>query len=143
METAMTTQASVTETTFHPRTIAHARALRFASFGRVARDLVARSFGWLNDLRIRFVLARRRRHDLAMLAEMDNRLLTDIGLTRGEVRAAARTPWWHEPVALADAARRRDEAMADVHRQATLRVVRTRPIAPGAGDIVRQERAAA
>ncbi len=139
----MTAQAGVTEATFHPRTIAHARALRFASFGGVARDLVARAFGRLNDLRIRFVRARRRRRDLAMLLEMDNRLLTDIGLTRGEVWAASRTPWWREPAALADATRRRDEAMAGVKRQAALHVVRTRPIAPDAGNIARQERAAA
>jgi uncharacterized protein YjiS (DUF1127 family) len=143
METAMTAQADVTEMIFHPRTIAHARGRRSALFGGVARNLVARAFGRLNDLRIRFVRARQRRRDLAMLLEMDNRLLTDIGLTRGEVRAAARTPWWHEPAALADATRRRDEAMAGVKRQAALHVVRTRPIAPDAGKSAVQERAAA
>lgn len=139
----MTAQASMTETTFHPRTIARARASRFASFGAVARNLMARAFERLNDLRIRFVHARRRRRDLAMLLEMDNRLLTDIGLTRGEVRTAARTPWWHEPAALADAASRREEAMAEVHRQATLRIVRPRPLAPEAARIAHEERAAA
>jgi uncharacterized protein YjiS (DUF1127 family) len=139
----MTAQADVTEMIFHPRTIAHARGRRSAFFGGVARNLVARAFGRLNDLRIRFVGARRRRHDLLVLLEMDDRLLKDLGLTRGEIWAASRTPWWREPAALADATRRRDEAMAGVKRHAALHVVRTRPIAPDAGKSAVQERAAA
>ncbi|NWG22961.1 MAG: DUF1127 domain-containing protein [Pseudorhodoplanes sp.] len=132
----MTVQAGTTEAAFHPRTIAQARTVRSRHAGGVVRRLIL-------SARERLVEARRRRRDLAMLLEMDNRLLADIGLTRDEVRVAARTPWWGTPVALAEAASRREEAMAEVRRQAALRMVRARPITPDAGDIVPQERAAA
>jgi uncharacterized protein YjiS (DUF1127 family) len=40
------------------------------------------------------------RHDLQRLTEFDDRMLADIGLTRGDLRDAVAQPLWHDPTAV-------------------------------------------
>jgi uncharacterized protein YjiS (DUF1127 family) len=40
------------------------------------------------------------RQDAAMLAGLDDRMLADIGLTRGDVRDAVSEPMWRDPTAI-------------------------------------------
>ena len=40
------------------------------------------------------------RHDAVMLASLDDRMLADIGLTRGDVRDAFSEPVWRDPTAI-------------------------------------------
>ena len=40
------------------------------------------------------------RHDAAMLAGLDDRMLADIGLTRGDLRDAYSEPVWRDPTAV-------------------------------------------
>jgi uncharacterized protein YjiS (DUF1127 family) len=44
-----------------------------------------------------FVRAYRNRRDLQILAGFDDRMLADIGLTRGDVRDAVAEPLWRDP----------------------------------------------
>jgi uncharacterized protein YjiS (DUF1127 family) len=51
--------------------------------------------------RIRQVaLALKHRHDAAILARLDDRMLADIGLTRRDVREAFGEPLWRDPTEL-------------------------------------------
>ena len=47
-----------------------------------------------------FYKAIRHRRRIAVLAEHDERLLADIGLTRDDLRAAVREPIWRDPTEL-------------------------------------------
>jgi uncharacterized protein YjiS (DUF1127 family) len=47
-----------------------------------------------------FVRLLQRRHELRMLAGFDDRMLADIGLTRGDLRDAVAQPMWHDPTAI-------------------------------------------
>jgi uncharacterized protein YjiS (DUF1127 family) len=40
------------------------------------------------------------RHDATLLASLDDRMLADIGLTRGDVRDAYSEPVWRDPTAI-------------------------------------------
>lgn len=40
------------------------------------------------------------RRDLTLVAGMDDRMLSDIGLTRGDVRDAVSVPIWRDPTAI-------------------------------------------
>lgn len=52
-------------------------------------------------LRLReFVQLVKGRHDAAVLAGLDDRMLADIGLTRGDVRDAFSEPVWRDPTAI-------------------------------------------
>src|SRR5512136_749301 len=51
---------------------------------------------WLKEL----VEARRHRRQVNMLAGLDRRMLTDIGITRSDVRDAFSAPFWDDPTAL-------------------------------------------
>ena len=51
---------------------------------------------WLKEL----VEARRHRRQANMLAGLDRRMLTDIGITRSDVRDAFSAPFWDDPTAL-------------------------------------------
>jgi uncharacterized protein YjiS (DUF1127 family) len=42
----------------------------------------------------------KRRHELQMLASFDDRMLADIGLTRGDLRDAVAEPLWRDPTAI-------------------------------------------
>jgi uncharacterized protein YjiS (DUF1127 family) len=45
---------------------------------------------------LRLWRAWRRRRDLRRLAEFDDRMLRDIGISRGEVERALASPFWHD-----------------------------------------------
>lgn len=51
---------------------------------------------WLKEL----ARARRHRRDANVLAGLDRRMLSDIGLTRSDVRDAFSEPFWDDPTAL-------------------------------------------
>jgi uncharacterized protein YjiS (DUF1127 family) len=46
------------------------------------------------------VVAVRHRRELSHLASRDDRMLADIGLTRGDLRDACSEPLWHDPTSL-------------------------------------------
>jgi uncharacterized protein DUF1127 len=46
------------------------------------------------------ILGFKHRRDAAMLAGLDERMLADIGLTRGDVRDAISEPLWRDPTAI-------------------------------------------
>ena len=48
----------------------------------------------------RVILGFKHRRDAAMLAGLDERMLADIGLTRGDVRDAISEPLWRDPTAI-------------------------------------------
>jgi len=59
--------------------------------------------------------ALKNRHDAAILAEMDDRMLADIGLTRSDLRDAISEPLWSDPTAiLASRAQERRKSRAQV-----------------------------
>lgn len=132
---------ATTEFAFHPRTVALARAERAAAFGHVVGSAAAALLNGISALAHRIAQDRRRRHDLALLMQMDARLLADIGLTRGEVAVAARGGFWGGPDVLAEANARREAAS-----EATQKVRALRPKAPAivpSGIAVRSPRKAA
>jgi uncharacterized protein YjiS (DUF1127 family) len=47
-----------------------------------------------------FARAFKHRHDAAMLAGLDDRMLADIGLTRGDLRDAFSQPLWQDPTVI-------------------------------------------
>lgn len=65
-------------------------------------------FAWLVNTMVGIVVARVRllaqllqsRRDAVMLARLDDRMLADIGLTRGDVRDAFAEPVWCDPTAI-------------------------------------------
>jgi uncharacterized protein YjiS (DUF1127 family) len=58
-----------------------------------ARDLLVRAAAWLS----RLTAAYRARRDLDRLAQFDDRMLRDVGLTRGDLRDAVAQPLWRDP----------------------------------------------
>lgn len=115
------------ETEFHPRTVALARAHRAALFGQAVGSAIAALLKGFSRLVARVAQARARRRELAQLLEMDDRMLKDIGLTRGEVFAAV-----DGPSGLHDAAERRDAAMDAVRKVRALPRVQAPAIEPAA-----------
>lgn len=65
-------------------------------FGSVVPGLVLHA----TDAVTAFVRAYRNRVDAAVLAEANDRMLADIGLTRSDVRDAFAEPLWHDPTDL-------------------------------------------
>jgi len=64
----------------------------------------------------------RHRHDVALLAAMDDRMLADIGLTRGDLNSALSQSLWRDPtrvlVRLRGGRRMSRSAVADLLRRA-------------------------
>jgi hypothetical protein len=58
----------------------------------------------------RLVVAIKHRRELALLADRDDRMLEDVGLTRSDLRDAYSEPLWRDPTSLL--ARRRARRMA-------------------------------
>jgi uncharacterized protein YjiS (DUF1127 family) len=59
------------------------------------------------------------RREVEVLAERDDRMLADIGLTRRDVREAICQPWWRDPTAVLArraAARHIDDMASDIKR---------------------------
>jgi uncharacterized protein YjiS (DUF1127 family) len=76
----------------------HAEACKNTAepFGRVISAAAALVTRRLRQLAIAF----RHRHDAAVLMRFDDRMLADIGLTRGDVREAFDEPVWRDPTEL-------------------------------------------
>jgi uncharacterized protein YjiS (DUF1127 family) len=67
-----------------------------SQFGRMVNAVTG-----IVALRLReFVQLVKGRHDAAVLAGLDDRMLADIGLTRGDVRDAFSEPVWRDPTAI-------------------------------------------
>ena len=63
---------------------------------RVFASLLAFLTYWLKEL----ARARRHRREATVLAGLDRRMLSDIGITRADVRDAFSEPFWDDPTAL-------------------------------------------
>ena len=76
----------------------------WARFGfSAARPVSAGKPSWAMSLirRVwRIVVAIRHRRELAQLSDQDDRMLADIGLTRGDLHAARREPFWRDPTSV-------------------------------------------
>jgi uncharacterized protein YjiS (DUF1127 family) len=83
MEAAMTSHAEACKSAVEP-------------FGRVIFAAAALVTGRLRQLAVAF----RHRHDAAILLQLDDRMLADIGLTRRDVRQAFDEPVWRDPTHL-------------------------------------------
>lgn len=112
--------------------IAQARAARAAYLGRLLRlagkRLARRFAAW----RERSALARQYERELGELLQADERMLMDIGITRGDVIAAAQSRWF-TPGRMIDAvANRRRDAMRAADARHALPRVAAPSITPGA-----------
>src|SRR5262245_38637494 len=89
-------------------------AQAFAAVGMA----VARAGSWLAN-------AWRHRHDAAALARLDDRMLADIGLTRGDLNDALAEPLWRDPTSVL--ARRHHERRKARRAAATALIKRPSP----------------
>jgi uncharacterized protein YjiS (DUF1127 family) len=79
----------------------------------------------------RLVEAWRHRHDAAALAALDDHMLADIGLTRGDLNDALSEPLWRDPTSVL--MRRQDERRWARRAAAAALIGQTSPsIVPGA-----------
>ncbi len=111
--------------------IMQARTERAIYLGRLLRIGVRRLVRRLSAWRARIALARQYERELAVLLQADDRMLADIGVTRGDVHAAAQSRWF-TPGRMIDAAatRRRDAMHVSDTRRALPRVAAP-AISPG------------
>jgi uncharacterized protein YjiS (DUF1127 family) len=129
METAMLVTTIIH---FMPRTIARARTARAKYLGKIVRFGFRRLMRRMAALRERIALARQYERELAVLLQSDDRMLADIGVTRGEVIAAARSRWF-TPGRMADAAAaRRRDAMRVAEMRRVLPRIEAPALSPGA-----------
>ncbi|WGD29628.1 DUF1127 domain-containing protein [Ancylobacter sp. WKF20] len=76
--------------------IGEVRRSAFASFGAAAATgLIGAVMG-----SFKFITAVARRRHLIQLGEFDDRMLSDIGLTRADLRDAASGPLWQDPTSV-------------------------------------------
>jgi uncharacterized protein YjiS (DUF1127 family) len=78
-------------------------ATAFARFNHAAGTVALRV--------VNFLRAVKRRHELEGLVGFDDRMLADIGLTRGDLRDAIAEPLWRDPTAIL-VARSRERRLA-------------------------------
>jgi uncharacterized protein YjiS (DUF1127 family) len=96
-----------------------------AAFRRLKRRIAVAIARWQR--------ARQYASEMAALLQADDRMLMDIGLTRGDVRAAMQDRWWAGGSRMANAAAvRRNDAMqtAKTRRRASLPCVPAPALAP-------------
>jgi uncharacterized protein YjiS (DUF1127 family) len=117
---------------FAPRTVAQARAARAAHLGRRVRRFWRRLSLRLAALRQRIAVARQYERELAVLLQADDRMLRDIGVTRGEVLMAAQSRWFIPGDATDGAARRRSDAMRAAEARRALPRVAAPALTPAA-----------
>jgi uncharacterized protein YjiS (DUF1127 family) len=91
--------------------LAQARAERAAYLARLMRIGAKRLARRLRAFAARIALARQYERELGFLMQADDRTLMDIGVTRGDVHAAARQRWFSPGRMIAAAAERRKQAM--------------------------------
>jgi len=105
------------------------RARHIAKMLRIAgRRLLRRFAAW----RRRAALARQYERELGQLLAADERMLMDIGVTRGDVIAAAQSRWFTPGRMVDAAARRRRDAMRVAEARRALPRVSAPALSPGA-----------
>jgi uncharacterized protein YjiS (DUF1127 family) len=129
METAMLVTSMIH---LAPRTIAPARTARAIYFGKIARIGFKRLKRRVAAWRERVALARQYERELAVLLQADDRMLSDIGLTRADVHAASQSRWFTPGRMIEAAAERRKEAMQAAQARHDLPHVIAPAVAPGA-----------
>ena len=67
----------------------------------------------------RLIVAIKHRRELAHLADLDDRMLADIGLTRTDLRDACSEPLWRDPTSMLTRSRRRAAIAARVPTKGT------------------------
>lgn len=99
--------------------IARARAERDAYLAKLIRIGFKRLWRRMRGVAARIALARQYEREFGFLMQADDRTLKDIGVTRGEVYAAARHYWFSPGRMFAAAAERRKDAMqmAEMRRE--------------------------
>lgn len=80
---------------------------------------------------VNLVRAYKNRRDMQALASLDDRMLADIGLTRGDVRDAFAEPVWHDPSRVL-VTRSRERRYSRRSAVQAVRFVTAPPTAPGA-----------
>ncbi len=102
-----------------------------------AAGSLARLGGFIGTVALRAVSLMRAfkaRRDMAMLASFDDRMLADIGLTRGDLRDAIAEPLWRDPSAvLVTRSRERRLSRRSAPRPKPGRLADAPPIAPTSG----------
>jgi uncharacterized protein YjiS (DUF1127 family) len=101
-------------------------ARRFARIRTFAGIVAVRAVG--------FARAWKHRRDMAMLARFDDRMLADIGLTRGDLRDAVSEPVWRDPTTLL-VSRAQERRHHRVHLGRPVRLADAPPIAPEAPNV--------
>jgi|307.fasta_scaffold1486163_1 uncharacterized protein YjiS (DUF1127 family) len=71
------------------------------TFGSISHAPVATTAAALVQVVRQIVVAIKRRRALARLAELDDRMLADVGLRRSDLYAASRAPLWQDPTSIA------------------------------------------
>ena len=97
------------------QTAAEPRAARFL---RVAAQWVAGFFRALKN-----------RRDIELLASLDDRMLLDMGLTRGDVRDAVSEPLWRDPSAIL-VMRSREGRRGQIRRSDGQSIIQSPALAP-------------
>jgi uncharacterized protein YjiS (DUF1127 family) len=105
------------------------RALYLGKLLRIGGKRLARR---LSAWRDRVALARQYERELAVLLQADDRMLADIGLTRGDVHAAAQSRWFTPGRMIDAAAARRREAMHVSDTRRALPRIAAPALSPGA-----------
>ena len=102
-----------------------------APFAPIGHSIAALAMGvW------RLVVAIKHRRELAQLADRDDRMLADIGLTRSDLRDAYSEPLWRDPTSLLANSRARRTAIAAPVLTSTARTWHRRPSWGGCRDVI-------
>lgn len=117
---------------FAPRTVAQVRTARAVYFGKIVRRGFRRLSHRIAALRQRIALARQYERELAMLLRADDRMLSDIGLTRADVLIAAQSRWFTPGRMMDAAAMRRGDSIRNAQARHDLPRITAPALAPGA-----------
>ena len=115
-----------------PRTIAQARTARAISLAKRVRRGFRRLSRGIVMFRARIALARQYERELALLMQADDRMLSDIGLTRADVVASARSGWFTPGRMIDDAATRRGSDRRNAQTRDDLPRLAAPSLTPGA-----------
>lgn len=115
-----------------PRTNAQARTARAISLAKRVQRGFRRLSRRMAALRARLALARQYERELAVLMQADDRMLSDIGLTRADVIAAAHSGWFTPSRMIDAAAARRRSDRRNVEPRSDLPRLSAPSLTPGA-----------
>ncbi|MDT3685446.1 MAG: DUF1127 domain-containing protein [Pseudorhodoplanes sp.] len=115
-----------------PRTIAQARTARAISLGKHVRRGFRRLSRGIVAFRARIALARQYERELALLMQADDRMLSDIGLTRADVVAASRSGWFTPGRMIDDSTTRRGSDRRNAQSRSDVSRLPAPSLTPGA-----------